>query len=442
MKKYFALSQSVLIGFGKVFLHYAQMPTTCYVRRANRIGSVATKRPCSNRNGQTGCYSCCYQTSPLGQTTARMEDESVQDGKPKASDSPDTSGQRSRNSANDEAANDGAADAASQERSKTSDATRAKSNAVASLLPDDNSILFGRGKSCNNHKGNIKMRRIINRYKDEYQMSVRGEKYQLVLRVYGELVDAGMKFLKPTDGQDGWMEVGVEAAIQKVGHALRNTRVGNTKKIPANIGGPRLASNGEAPGANARAAAVESSIAALTGTAQEQVARIPHFSSSSMLLGTGSRQSGGLVDAGELVQHSSAAGPIGALQGQLAASQGLTALSNPLGNSALTGSTLLPQGSIGIGGNSGLNSFLALENYRRAVELQRLRLALSMPVGQATLPGALPALSPNQLYGHQVNRDDQLRQLLLQNELSRNSGESSGQSEGKRPGPFNQDGHH
>ena len=164
-----------------------------------------------------------------------MEDESVQVGKPKAPDSPDTSRQRSRNSANDEAANDGAADAASEERSKTSDATRASSNAVASLLPDENSILFGRGKSCNNHQGNIKMRRIINRYKDEYQTSVRGEKYQLVRRVYGELVDAGMKFLKPTDGQDGWMEVGVEAAIQKVGHALRNTRDGNTKKIPANI---------------------------------------------------------------------------------------------------------------------------------------------------------------------------------------------------------------
>jgi len=305
-------------------------------------------------------------------------------------------------------------DASANRPSVKLDETIARSKAVATSSPDESCILFGRGKSCNNHLGNIRMRRIIDRYRDQYQMSVRGEKYKLVRKVYDELVDAGMKFLKPAEGQDGWVEVDIEAAIQKVGHALRSSRGVNNPKAAKSERFP--VGNGKLSGANAGPTAGEklknSSVAAPTGSVQEQIVGFRGRPSLSTQVSSNLR--GGLVQegAGESLQYSFAAAPNGTLQEQARGLQGLAGLSIPVGRGAAMGDSLLPRDAVGIGGSSVLNPLLSLENYRREMELERLRSWLLGPNSEMTLPRALSALTANELYA-MAEQDDQLRQLLL-----------------------------
>lgn len=109
---------------------------------------------------------------------------------------------------------------------------------------DDKDILFGRGRGVNEHPGNQRMRRIMNKYRDQYHSSERGEKCLLVRRVYNELISGGTKFLRRIEGQeDGWEEVSVQVAVDKVGHCLRSAKY--RPRVEPGFGktgnGPRLA---------------------------------------------------------------------------------------------------------------------------------------------------------------------------------------------------------
>ncbi|CAJ1942060.1 unnamed protein product [Cylindrotheca closterium] len=345
----------------------------------------------------------------------------------------------------EQAGNAESIDASSANPSEPSGEAGSRSNAVAILLPADNYILFGRGKSCNNHPGNKEMRRNIERYRDQYQLSARGEKYKLVRKVYDELVEAGMKFLKPAEGQDGWVEVDAEAAILKVGHALRSSRGGSTSKAAKS--GHVPVGDGDFPGTNTGANAGESlqnsSIAAPTGTVQQQWAGLqglPGWSSqmsTSLPTSTGFAQEG----AGEALQHYLTAAQSGNVQEQIpglqAAIQALTGLPTPGGRGASMGDSLLPQDTAGIGGNDTLN---ILEHYRKEMELEGLRSWLLGPNGPTTLTNALSSLNPNELYA-MAEHDEQLRQLLMLY-VSRKTGAYSGQSGEGGSGPFDPRGYH
>eukprot|EP00526_Cylindrotheca_closterium_P017599 CAMPEP_0113608770 /NCGR_PEP_ID=MMETSP0017_2-20120614/4108_1 /TAXON_ID=2856 /ORGANISM="Cylindrotheca closterium" /LENGTH=295 /DNA_ID=CAMNT_0000517489 /DNA_START=113 /DNA_END=1000 /DNA_ORIENTATION=- /assembly_acc=CAM_ASM_000147 len=90
-----------------------------------------------------------------------------------------------------------------------------------SRLLDDKHILLGRGKGANSHPGNIRMRLIVDKHRAHYKAIGRGEKYQLVKKVYEELISGGTKFMKPSEKDDGWEEVSAQVAITKVGHSIR-----------------------------------------------------------------------------------------------------------------------------------------------------------------------------------------------------------------------------
>lgn len=91
----------------------------------------------------------------------------------------------------------------------------------APIVLDDKDILLGRGKGASRHPGNIRMRRIADKYRAGYQAVGRGEKALLVKKVYDELKRGGTKFLKPSEKEDGLEEVSDQAALEKVGHSLR-----------------------------------------------------------------------------------------------------------------------------------------------------------------------------------------------------------------------------
>lgn len=82
-------------------------------------------------------------------------------------------------------------------------------------------IIFGRGKGYQNHPGNQRMREIIDKYKIQYHSMRKLEKRRLVERVYKEITEDGAKFLKNVDGENAWVVVDAQVAMQKVSHTLR-----------------------------------------------------------------------------------------------------------------------------------------------------------------------------------------------------------------------------
>eukprot|EP00980_Cylindrotheca_fusiformis_P028381 scaffold22596_cov131-Cylindrotheca_fusiformis.AAC.10 len=116
------------------------------------------------------------------------------------------------------------------------------------LRADTRDILFGRGKAFNNHPGNKRMREIVDKYRRTFQAMNRGEKRTVVRIVYSELIEGGARFLKRKKGDDEWMEVCADLAMEKVGHSLRCKR-GRVKLMNEAAKSPRHA-DGRSEGSN------------------------------------------------------------------------------------------------------------------------------------------------------------------------------------------------
>lgn len=99
------------------------------------------------------------------------------------------------------------------------DAIDPNAERVYELKPND--IVFGRGKWCQRHQGNQRMRKITEKYKIMYHTMSRKEKRALVDKVFEELVEGGNRFLKKLDGEQTWVVVDDPIALQKVCHTLR-----------------------------------------------------------------------------------------------------------------------------------------------------------------------------------------------------------------------------
>ncbi|CAJ1969186.1 unnamed protein product [Cylindrotheca closterium] len=99
-----------------------------------------------------------------------------------------------------------------------------KSSPNRGPIAEANNVLFGRGKRFTYHPGNKRMRRILDKYRSQYFGASCAEKRKLIKKAYGEIIEGGVKFLKPAGREDEWVEVDVELAIQKVGHSLRCRR--------------------------------------------------------------------------------------------------------------------------------------------------------------------------------------------------------------------------
>lgn len=82
-------------------------------------------------------------------------------------------------------------------------------------------VVFGRGKGYQNHPGNKRMRSIIDRYKIKYHTLKRAEKKHLVEKVYNEIIEGGVRFVKKVSDEDSWILVDEPIAMQKVSHTLR-----------------------------------------------------------------------------------------------------------------------------------------------------------------------------------------------------------------------------
>lgn len=98
--------------------------------------------------------------------------------------------------------------------------------------PTANDVLFGRGRPLQQHPGNLRFHKIINRNRQPYMNSRKEDKVRVAKKVLHEIKSTinsagdndtpGGRFLKRTDiGEDFWVEVSTEASIEKISHALR-----------------------------------------------------------------------------------------------------------------------------------------------------------------------------------------------------------------------------
>mmetsp|Transcript_15419 Transcript_15419/g.37979 ORF Transcript_15419/g.37979 Transcript_15419/m.37979 type:complete len:303 (+) Transcript_15419:163-1071(+) len=246
------------------------------------------------------------------------------------------------------------------------------SDSASGIVPDDNCILFGRGKGTNNRPANKRMRLIIDKYRDEYHIAKRGGKCKVVRKAHGELVERGMKFMKQAEGESTWVEVDTDAAIQKVGHALRSTKQDKQQKEIVRRSPPSVSNN--------PSLAQEAQAALHGGSIQ---ASAPTFGEANML-----------------------------------AQRGLTGMPLPVVPNMLLDSAF---GVTGIRGYAALGTssplFSLESNHLMEMEMNRLRSAVPMSMGVAALRhGNLSGLSTSQLL-LLIEEEQRIRQIL-QNDSS------------------------
>jgi len=95
--------------------------------------------------------------------------------------------------------------------------------AGGSILIQTNDVLFGRGKTVVEHEGNLRFRKIVSMYADQYEKANRQEKTCMTEKIVQQIHAANGRFLKRDDFGD-WEEVDHETARKKVAHAFRNRR--------------------------------------------------------------------------------------------------------------------------------------------------------------------------------------------------------------------------
>lgn len=103
--------------------------------------------------------------------------------------------------------------------------------AASCVIPNDNDVLFGRGKHTRNHAGNLYAMQLVSLNRCEYDKARKFEKTTIAKRIVETIVKTDGRFLKYESLRDGWVQVDSQTARNKISHLFRNTRASN-KKLP------------------------------------------------------------------------------------------------------------------------------------------------------------------------------------------------------------------
>jgi len=102
-----------------------------------------------------------------------------------------------------------------QERSDTAE--------NAPITPTDSDVLLGRGRFVQYNPGNIRFRKLAEKYKDEYDTAPRRRRQEIVSEVIHVLSSEGARFLKQMD-TDVWVKSNDKEAKKKVTQLYREFR--------------------------------------------------------------------------------------------------------------------------------------------------------------------------------------------------------------------------
>ena len=90
-------------------------------------------------------------------------------------------------------------------------------------VPDQKDVLCGKGKSIQNHIGNIRFRQLVQDCRSTYDNADSDEKKRMTLEVLEIVKQSGGRFLKD-ESELGWIEVDNETARLKVSSTFRSAR--------------------------------------------------------------------------------------------------------------------------------------------------------------------------------------------------------------------------
>lgn len=93
----------------------------------------------------------------------------------------------------------------------------------SSIVPRRNDVLLGRGRTIQNHHGNVFFREFLKQYSDDYNEAPRNKRRKIATELVRALKAKGVRFLQQTDNGE-WVESNFAEAEKKIGQVFRNTR--------------------------------------------------------------------------------------------------------------------------------------------------------------------------------------------------------------------------
>lgn len=93
----------------------------------------------------------------------------------------------------------------------------------ALLVPRRHDVLLGRGRTIQNHLGNVHFREFLKQYSDDYDEAPRNKRRKIATELVHTLKGKGIRFLQQTESGE-WFESNFAEAEKKIGQVFRNTR--------------------------------------------------------------------------------------------------------------------------------------------------------------------------------------------------------------------------
>jgi hypothetical protein len=105
----------------------------------------------------------------------------------------------------------------------TSSAPESRNNGISHVAtPGNNDVLLGRGKSFQDHAGNVRFRYLIEQHHGDYETAIKNEKTAVALTILRLVHERGGRFL--TASELGWVEVDDVSAREKIASCFRSYR--------------------------------------------------------------------------------------------------------------------------------------------------------------------------------------------------------------------------
>lgn len=105
-------------------------------------------------------------------------------------------------------------------------------------LPSLRDVLLGRGKTVQDHAGNVVMRNLIATYLPEYKSAAKLLKGQVAWKVVVDVKKRGGRFLKRDSSNGWWMEVTDDVAQEKISMTFRTigpTKLAAVEELPSGV---------------------------------------------------------------------------------------------------------------------------------------------------------------------------------------------------------------
>jgi hypothetical protein len=96
-------------------------------------------------------------------------------------------------------------------------------------LPGRHDVLLGRGKPFQQHPGNVRMREMVDLYKEEYTRVPVGQKSNIADKILQTIMIKEHSFFLKRQPDGWWVQVSENEAREKVAHAFRTARSTRTK---------------------------------------------------------------------------------------------------------------------------------------------------------------------------------------------------------------------